>query len=92
MRGRCCVEVNIRLRFLDSPQLQGYSFQLLDDEDHEIVRYDNVPHHGDLPGFPHHHRHRAGRPPEPVIPEPSIRTILAAIEDEVEARLIGGGK
>jgi uncharacterized protein DUF6516 len=84
--ARCRLMVDIRMRFSGSPSLHAYSFELLDGDDNHILRFDNVRHHRDLPGFPHH-CHRAGRPPEGVMPEPSIRTILGAIEDEIEGRL-----
>ncbi|HLG74566.1 MAG TPA: DUF6516 family protein [Chloroflexota bacterium] len=83
VKGRRRLEVKARLRFFTTPELHAYSFQLLEDDGAHVLRYDNVPHHKELPGFPHH-RHRAGKGPEPVIPEPSIRTILGAIEDELE--------
>jgi hypothetical protein len=86
LKAHCRLEVLARLAFSTTPQLHRYSFQLLDENDGEILRYDNFPYHEDLHGFPHH-CHRAGKEPEGVTPAPSIRTILGAIEDEVEGRL-----
>ena len=85
LRGRCRLEVDARLTFFRAPLLHKYSFQLLSNDDDQLLRYDNVPHHPNLAGFPHH-QHRLGSDAEPVTPAPSIRTILGAIEDELESR------
>lgn len=74
-------DVYLRLRMEGSPELQTYSLQLMDAAGC-VVRYDNANHHPELPGAPHHvHlRHKV----TPVMPEPSLRTMLAAIKDALE--------
>jgi len=74
--------VYLRLEFREAPRLVSYSLQLLDDRGASVLRYDNSPYHGDLPGAPHH-LHK-GEEIVPVMPEPSLRTMLAAVRDAIE--------
>jgi hypothetical protein len=84
LSSRFRVEVSLRMEFRKTPVLERYSVQLLDGDGH-LLRYDNAGHHAGLPGFPHH-RHFAGGEVAPVIPPPSLRAMLAAVQDEVEGR------
>lgn len=76
------LDVYLRLRMKDSPELQTYSLQLMDSDGRCIVRYDNANHYRELPGAPHHVHVRDKI--APVMPEPSLRTMLAAIKDALE--------
>lgn len=71
------LKVYLRLEFRDAPQLVSYSLQLLDPNGGDVLRFDNSPYHAELPGAPHHKHERDAV--EPVIPEPSLRTMLAAV-------------
>ncbi|MGH2363559.1 MAG: toxin-antitoxin system TumE family protein [Chloroflexota bacterium] len=82
--GKCRLSVYIRLEISDDPRLLTYSLQLTDQQDNTLLRYDNASHHKELPGAPHH-LHR-GDAVFPVIPEPSLRVMLAAIRDELDRR------
>jgi len=78
----CRLDVYLRLEFKDLPRLLTYSLQLMDARGGCIVRYDNAAHYGNLPGAPHHLH--VGEAVFPVQPEPSLRSMLAAIRAEVE--------
>src|SRR3989442_1789290 len=76
------LNVYLRLEFREEPRLVSYSLQLLDANDDALLRFDNSPYHGDLPGAPHHMHEREAI--EPVMPEPSLRTMLAAVRDAID--------
>jgi len=75
--------VYLRLERTDAPVLHRYSVQLRDASGEEVLRYDNAPHHEDLPGAPHHVHIPDGI--AGVTPAPSLRTIIAAIRDAIDA-------
>jgi len=83
LAGGYRLEADARLTFADRPEVYRYSFQLLDSNSNQVLRFDNEPHHPRLTGFPHH-LHQRGQPVGGVSPAPSIRVILAAIQDEIE--------
>jgi len=78
------LHVTLLLEFRSAPVMEKYTLQLLNAGGECVLRYDNARHHTELPGAPHH-LHR-GDAVFPVIPEPSLRVMLAAIRDELDRR------
>ena len=82
LAGNHRLGVYLRLEFRDTPRLVNYSLQLLDAIGGSVLRYDNSPYHGELLGAPHHLH--GGEKIVPVMPEPSLRVMLAAVRDAIE--------
>jgi hypothetical protein len=49
----CTLEF-VEVKDTDIPAKMKYRYQYMSIEKQEIFRYDNAPHHRDLPNFPHH--------------------------------------
>ena len=60
-------------------QLSKYSFHWQDENGTLRCRWDNAPHHPDLPNAPHH-KHNADRSTEGVLKDPDITEILTEID------------
>ncbi len=68
--------------FRDALSLDKYRFHYMDKHGQMFFRYDNAPHHPELPTYPHH-KH---------IPDKTIQTTLPSITDifnEISAIIIG---
>lgn len=61
------------------PLWQRYSFQFVDVNGQNIIRFDNAPHYHSLPHFPHH-KHIGLHRIEPT-PQPSLKRIVDEIFD-----------
>jgi hypothetical protein len=44
--------------FEESKGVHTYRYQLLDDQNNPIIRWDNAPHHRNLSTFPHHYHYQ----------------------------------
>lgn len=98
-RGEARALVRLRRRFKDGSRLAvtvlveyasgrttwlKYAFHFMDATDRMVFRYDNTPHYGDLPGFPHH-KHIGENEAVVDTAPPDVDIIVA----EIRARLSG---
>jgi len=60
------------------PEILRYSYTYIKDATH-IFRYDNAPHHPDIPTFPHHKHLGANETPASA-DKPSLSLVFAEIE------------
>lgn len=66
----------------DYPVWTDYSFHYMDRDEKCMFRYDNTPHHHDLPFFPHH-KHVGEKEVAAAQPQPSIAQILREVEAHI---------
>jgi hypothetical protein len=64
------------------PTWRRYSFYLQDAQGRCVWRYDNAPHHPELPTFPHH-KHVGPAETAVAAPQPTLRQLLAEIAQAV---------
>jgi hypothetical protein len=67
----------------DDAQVKRYSYHWMDSSSQLLLRWDNVRHYPNLPGFPHHLHDRAEK--RVVSSEPMVLSkVLERIEQEIE--------
>lgn len=67
----------------DYPDLKRYSYQYVGASGETIFRYDNSPHHPELPFFPSH-KHEGSLETPMTAGTPSLRTIQSEIKDALQ--------